>query len=145
VLPDFARYREHMLEVRSLGRLYHSLATDRRAWLQRIHAQLFHHGVPVGGERVIVIAGPCAIESEAQAVETGLSVLEAGATLFRGGAFKPRTSPYSFQGLGEAGLKILAEVRRQTGLPIVTEVMDARDLDVLLDVAVLVGITTAPE
>src|SRR5712691_9039172 len=68
-------------------------------------------GVAVGGRRVAVIAGPCAIESEAQALEVAHAVAKAGATLYRGGAFKPRTSPYSFQGLGEQGLKILAKVR----------------------------------
>src|SRR5262249_56089809 len=81
-------------------------------------------GVLVGGERVVVIGGPCAVESEEQALEVGRAVRQAGATLYRGGAFKPRTSPYSFQGLGEAGLKILAKVREETGLPIVTEGLD---------------------
>jgi len=75
-------------------------------------------GVPVGGPEVVVVAGPCAVESEAQAMEIGHAVRKAGATLYRGGAFKPRTSPYSFQGLGEEGLKILARVREETGLPI---------------------------
>ena len=80
-------------------------------------------GVPVGGERVAVVAGPCAIESEKQALEIAHEVCAAGALLYRGEAFKPRTSPYSFQGLGEPGLKILKKVREETGLPIVTEVL----------------------
>ena len=78
-----------------------------------------------------VIAGPCAIESMEQALETAKAVKEAGAGLFRGGAFKPRTSPYSFQGLGEEGLKILAKVREETGLPIVTEIMDCENCEMV--------------
>src|SRR5215470_5546949 len=92
-------------------------------------------GVPVGGQRVPVVAGPCAIESETQALETGRAVREAGASLYRGGAFKPRTSPYSFQGLGEEGLKILAKVREETGLPIVTEVLDTETTDMVAEYA----------
>ena len=86
-------------------------------------------GVPVGGEKVAVVAGPCAVESEEQALEIAEHVKRAGATLFRGGAFKPRTSPYSFQGLGSEGLRILSKVRRETGLPIVTEVLDTETVD----------------
>ena len=88
--------------------------------------------VEVGGIRVgedfVVIAGPCAVESEDQLVRTAVAVKEAGATMLRGGAFKPRTSPYAFQGLGLKGLKILDKARRETGLPIVTEVIDTRDV-----------------
>jgi 3-deoxy-7-phosphoheptulonate synthase len=80
------------------------------------------------GEDLIVIAGPCAVESEDQMVRTAVAVKEAGATMLRGGAFKPRTSPYAFQGLGLKGLKILDKARRETGLPIVTEVIDTRDV-----------------
>lgn len=79
--------------------------------------------VPVGGNKLAVIAGPCSVESREQLMETAYAVKEAGATMLRGGAYKPRTSPYSFQGLGEEGLKLLAEARQATGLPIVTEVM----------------------
>ena len=90
-------------------------------------------GVPVGGKRLAVVAGPCAIESEAQAMETALIVRDAGAVLYRGGSYKPRTSPYSFQGLGEAGLKILAKVRRETGLPVVTEVLDTETAELVAE------------
>lgn len=79
-------------------------------------------GIVIGGNQVIVMAGPCAVESRTQLLETALAVKEAGGQVLRGGAFKPRTSPYSFQGLGEEGLQILAEAREQTGLPVVTEV-----------------------
>ena len=92
-------------------------------------------GVPVGGSRVAVIAGPCAVESEKQALDIARKVCAAGATLYRGGAFKPRTSPYSFQGLGEPGLKILKKVREETGLPIVTEVLDTDTADLVAEYA----------
>ena len=92
-------------------------------------------GRPIGGPHFSLIAGPCTVESREQVLEAAEAVSEAGATMFRGGAYKPRTSPYAFQGLGQEGLRLLAEAKEQTGLPIVTEVMDARDLDVLLEVA----------
>ncbi len=81
------------------------------------------NGVSIGGPQVIVMAGPCAVESREQLEETAQAVKAAGAQVLRGGAFKPRTSPYSFQGLGDEALRLLAEARAQTGLPIVTEVM----------------------
>ena len=92
-------------------------------------------GVPIGGTRVAVVAGPCAVESEKQALDIAREVCAAGATLYRGGAFKPRTSPYSFQGLGEVGLKILAKVRSETGLPIVTEVLDTESAELVAEYA----------
>ncbi|HEU4401680.1 MAG TPA: 3-deoxy-7-phosphoheptulonate synthase [Candidatus Polarisedimenticolia bacterium] len=92
-------------------------------------------GLPVGGNRLTVIAGPCAVESEAQTLAIARLVKEAGADLFRAGAFKPRTSPYSFQGLGLQGLKILARVREETGLPIVTEAVDEESLAMVEDYA----------
>ena len=89
--------------------------------------------IAVGGERFIVIAGPCAVESQAQFEQTARAVHASGATGLRGGAYKPRTSPYSFQGLGEAGLHILAAVSRSLGLPAVTEVVDAADVAVVAE------------
>jgi len=80
------------------------------------------------GEGLVVIAGPCSVENEGQMVETVRAVKEAGADMLRGGAFKPRTSPYAFQGLGLEGLKLLDKARRETGLPVVTEVLDPRDV-----------------
>jgi 3-deoxy-7-phosphoheptulonate synthase len=82
------------------------------------------NGLSIGGKRLVVMAGPCAIESRDQLLETARAVKEAGACVLRGGAFKPRTSPYSFQGLGEPGLQLLAEAREETGLLVVTEVME---------------------
>ncbi len=90
-------------------------------------------GVPVGGKRLAIVAGPCAIESEAQALEIGHRVKEAGAMLYRGGAYKPRTSPYSFQGLGAEGLRILSRVRAETGLPTITEVLDTETVDLVAE------------
>jgi len=81
------------------------------------------NGVAFGGKRLLVMAGPCAVEDEAQILEAARAVREAGAHILRGGAFKPRSSPYSFQGLGEEGLKLLAQARQETGLPVVTEVI----------------------
>ncbi|PYT11345.1 MAG: 3-deoxy-7-phosphoheptulonate synthase, partial [Acidobacteria bacterium] len=92
-------------------------------------------GRPVGGSRLTIIAGPCAVETEAQTLTIARQVSEAGADLFRGGAFKPRTSPYSFQGLGLQGLKILARVREETRLPIVTEAVDEESLALVEDYA----------
>jgi len=84
------------------------------------------NGVSIGGKQVVVMAGPCAVESREQLLETARAVKEAGAHVLRGGAFKPRTSPYSFQGLGEKGLRLLAQARDETGLPVVTEVTDSQ-------------------
>jgi 3-deoxy-7-phosphoheptulonate synthase len=92
-------------------------------------------GRRVGGEHFAFIAGPCTVETLDQTVTTARAVRDAGASLFRGGAYKPRTSPYSFQGLGQEGLRMLAAGKAESGLPVVTECMDARDLDAVLEVA----------
>ena len=94
-------------------------------------------GVKVGGRNFSVIAGPCSVESEEQLVGIARAVKASGATMLRGGAFKPRTSPYAFQGLGAEGLRILSVARRETGLPIVTELMDFRDIELFNDVDVI--------
>jgi len=88
-------------------------------------------GVKVGGGGVVVIAGPCSVESEEQIMASARAVREAGATMLRGGAFKPRSSPYTFRGMGEQGLQLLAQAREETGLPIVTEVMTPNDVDLV--------------
>jgi 3-deoxy-7-phosphoheptulonate synthase len=94
----------------------------------------------IGAEHFALIAGPCTVESRAQIISCAHAVAAAGATMLRGGAYKPRTSPYAFSGLGQEGLRLLAEARAQTGLPIVTECMDVRDLDDVLAVADVVQI-----
>ena len=91
------------------------------------------NGVQIGGKKIVVMAGPCSVESREMILETAHAVKEAGATILRGGAFKPRSSPYSFQGLGEEGLKYLAEAREQTGLPVITEVMSPEDIELVGD------------
>jgi 3-deoxy-7-phosphoheptulonate synthase len=92
-------------------------------------------GTEIGGSDVVIIAGPCSVEGRDMLAETAKRVRSAGAQGLRGGAFKPRSSPYSFQGLGEEGLKILADVRSETGLPIVTEVMDTRRVELVASYA----------
>ena len=94
------------------------------------------------GQDFAVIAGPCSVESEEQTIETAIKVKEAGANLMRGGAFKPRTSPYSFQGLGIKGLRILEKAKRETGLPIVTEVLDPRDVSWVCEYADILQVGT---
>ncbi|HAH86954.1 MAG TPA: 3-deoxy-7-phosphoheptulonate synthase [Armatimonadetes bacterium] len=89
-------------------------------------------GVTIGGDEIVVMAGPCCVESEEQLLTTARAARKAGARVLRGGAFKPSTSPYSFQGLGEEALKYMAAARDETGMPIITEVMDARDIDLVL-------------
>jgi 3-deoxy-7-phosphoheptulonate synthase len=97
-------------------------------------------GRPMGGEHFALIAGPCTVESREQVLTTARAVAEGGATMLRGGAYKPRTSPYAFQGLGLEGLRLLAEAKARTGLPVVTELMDLRDLDAVLEVADVIQI-----
>jgi 3-deoxy-7-phosphoheptulonate synthase len=99
-------------------------------------------GVPIGPDTLTVIAGPCAVETPEQTLAAALMAKTAGASLLRGGAYKPRSSPYAFQGLGEAGLKILADVRAEVGLPIVTEVVDARDVDLVASYADMLQVGT---
>jgi 3-deoxy-7-phosphoheptulonate synthase len=98
--------------------------------------------VEIGGKEIIVMAGPCAVESEEQIVATAFKVKEVGAKILRGGAFKPRTDPYAFQGLGEDGLKLLAKTRELTGLSIVTEVMDTSEVELVADYADILQIGT---
>jgi len=98
--------------------------------------------VPIGPDTFTLIAGPCAVETPEQTLAAAQMAAAAGATLLRGGAFKPRSSPYAFQGLGEAGLRILADVREETGLPVVTEVVDVHDVEVVAEYADMLQIGT---
>ena len=99
-------------------------------------------GVPIGPGTITLIAGPCSVETPAQTLASALMARAAGASLLRGGAFKPRTSPYAFQGLGAAGLKILADVRTETGMPVVTEVVDPADVDLVCEYADMLQVGT---
>jgi 3-deoxy-7-phosphoheptulonate synthase len=97
-------------------------------------------GKKIGGDHFALIAGPCTVETRDQTLGTADAMLAVGATMFRGGAYKPRTTPYAFQGLGVEGLRLLAEAKERTGLPIVTELMDARDIDAVAEVADVIQI-----
>ena len=142
---------EQDVSVASLGlegqpgvdRVMEILKPYKLASLQMTHGEhtvIDVEGRKIGGEHFALIAGPCTVESRGQTLETASIARAAGATLLRGGAYKPRTSPYAFQGLGAEGLALLAEAKAQTGLPIVTEVMDMRDLELVLEVADVVQI-----
>jgi len=111
-----------------------------REWRAQPTVVSFPGGLTIGGDDVVVMAGPCSVESAGQILEAAYAVRDAGATMLRGGAFKPRSSPYSFQGLGRKGLELLARAREETGLLIVTEAMDADGLDAVADVADLIQI-----
>jgi 3-deoxy-7-phosphoheptulonate synthase len=106
-----------------------------REWKEENTVVPIRDGPAFGGEEVILIAGPCAVESREQMLQSAREVQRRGADLLRGGAFKPRTSPHAFQGLGREGLCYLLEASQQTGLPIVTEIMDTRDLDAVMEIA----------
>src|ERR1700756_3655872 len=99
-------------------------------------------GIEIGGNDFVVMAGPCAVESESQLLQTADAVAEAGARILRGGAYKPRSSPYAFQGLGIEGLKILRKAREATGLAIVTEVMSEQDVELVADYADIMQVGT---
>ena len=99
--------------------------------------------VKIGGNEVVIMAGPCSVESREQIVETAIAVKEAGATVLRGGAFKPRTSPYDFQGMGLKGLELLAEARQVTGLPVITEVMTVETVPMVAEYADILQIGSA--
>jgi len=119
---------DHVVQV---GKPYKLVARELHPALTTVQIG----GAPVGRAGFAMIAGPCAVESREQALVSARAAKEAGATLLRGGAYKPRTSPYAFQGLARDGLAILAECREETGLPIVTEVMEARDVEHVAEVA----------
>lgn len=102
----------------------------------------FENGVKIGGKKIHVMAGPCAIESKELLIQIAEDVKTAGASFIRGGAFKPRTSPYTFQGLGEEGLKYLSDAKNKTGLLVITEVMDPRDIELILPYTDIIQIGT---
>jgi 3-deoxy-7-phosphoheptulonate synthase len=111
-----------------------------REWKEEPTIVRLPGGLSIGGDEVVVIAGPCSVESEQQIMESAVRVKEAGATVLRGGAFKPRTSPYSFQGLGEEGLRLLARARNETGLLIVTEAVDPDGVDLVKEYADIIQV-----
>jgi 3-deoxy-7-phosphoheptulonate synthase len=140
--------REHVanLELEGLPGVDHVVPITRPYKLASLQFKREEYSVldiggrKIGAEHFMMIAGPCTIESRDQMLTAAAAVNDAGAQLLRGGAYKPRTSPYSFQGLGEGGLRLLAEAREETGMPVVTELMDVRDLDAVLEVADVIQI-----
>ncbi|HEX2205188.1 MAG TPA: hypothetical protein VHG91_17890, partial [Longimicrobium sp.] len=111
-----------------------------REWCPEPTVIELENGTRIGGDEVAVMAGPCSVESEAQIVGIAQRLRDAGATVLRGGAFKPRTSPYAFQGMGEEGLRLLALAREETGMAIVTEAIDAESLALVVEYADIVQI-----
>ncbi len=130
VLPeqeDSIRAMEGVEEVMRIIKPFKLASREFRA----ANSSFSVRGNKIGGRKIQVIAGPCAVEGRDILIDIAKKVKRSGASFVRGGAFKPRTSPYSFQGMGEEGLKILKEAREKTGLPVVTELMDPRDMDVI--------------
>ncbi|MEW6769889.1 MAG: 3-deoxy-7-phosphoheptulonate synthase [Bacillota bacterium] len=146
IIGDERRLREAALEVlpgvEQVIPILHPYKAASRSFRAERTIVRVGDGVEIGGARIHVMAGPCAVESREQLLTAAEQVGAAGATILRGGAFKPRTSPYSFQGLGEEGLKILAEARERFGLKIVTEVMDIRTLPVVAKYADIIQLGT---
>lgn len=128
--PEYQEHFEVMPGVESATRISKPYKLASREF-KPADTAIDVNGVQVGGGDFVVMAGPCSVEGRQQILDTAHAVAGSGALLLRGGAFKPRTSPYSFQGLGEEGLDLLAEARAQTGLPVITEVMDPGEVDVV--------------
>src|SRR5881394_1960817 len=132
--PDAMRGVDHVVPILKPYKLASTQVTGGRRSVLDIA------GRPVGGDHFTLIAGPCTVESRDQVLTAAEAVKDAGAAMFRGGAYKPRTSPYAFQGLGGEGLRLLAEAKARTGLPVVTELMDVRDLEAVAEIADVVQI-----
>ena len=126
-----------VLEIIHVSQPYKQVS---REWREEATVVVLDNGTRIGAGDVAVMAGPCSVESEAQIIGIAHRLREAGATILRGGAFKPRTSPYSFQGMGEEGLKLLARAREETGMSIVTEAIDGESLDLVAEYADIVQI-----
>jgi 3-deoxy-7-phosphoheptulonate synthase len=126
-----------VLEVIHVSQPYKQVS---REWREEPTIVTLDNGTRIGGDEVAVMAGPCSVESEAQIVGIARRLRDAGATILRGGAFKPRTSPYAFQGLGEPGLRLLARAREETGMAIVTEAVDSESLELVAEHADIIQI-----
>ena len=141
VFPDLKDMLEVMSGVSDVVRISRPFKLSSREF-HKDDTVVTVNGVKIGDGNVVVMAGPCSVETEEQTVIAAKAVKASGAQILRGGAFKPRSSPYSFRGLGEDGLKILATAKAETGLPIVTELMGIEDMDVLLKYTDIVQIGT---
>lgn len=135
---DVLRSLPFVEEVLIIVKPYHLVAREFRPQGSVVKVD----DVEIGGQKIVLMAGPCSVESYEQVLETAKAVKQAGARILRGGAYKPSTSPYSFQGLGEEGLKILSQVKKELGLLVVTEVMDPRDVEVVSQHADILQIGT---
>jgi 3-deoxy-7-phosphoheptulonate synthase len=133
-VPDLREKLELMPGVEEVIRISRPFKLSSREF-QRENTVIRVGNVSIGGNGLVVMAGPCAAETREQVMSTARVAKEAGATILRGGAFKPSTSPYSFRGLGESGLKILAEAREETGLPLITEVLTPQDVELVVKYA----------
>jgi len=129
--PDEFRYLDGVVEAIAVSRPFKLVSREAKAEDTVLHIR----GATIGGGNFAVMAGPCAVESREQLLEVAVAVRDAGASVLRGGAYKPRTSPYSFQGLRDLGLRYLAEARDATGLPVVTEVKDVETLPMVAEYA----------
>jgi 3-deoxy-7-phosphoheptulonate synthase len=145
IIGDVEALREQPLEalsgvesIKSILKPYKLVSRDTSPERSVINVD----GIEIGGNKIVVIAGPCSVEGEKEVIEHALMVKKAGAKIFRAGAFKPRTSPYSFQGFGVQGLKYLYNAKKETGLPVITEVMDPRDVQVVAEYADILQIGT---
>lgn len=130
------RFQEELQGIESMAGVEHTIQILKPYKLasREVKPQnsvIMADGIPVGGKQIALIAGPCSVESREQICSTAVHVKKAGANMMRGGAFKPRSSPYSFQGLEEDGLKLLAEAKKESGLPIVTEVMNPKEIEMV--------------
>jgi 3-deoxy-7-phosphoheptulonate synthase len=131
-----------VFEVVRVSTPYKLVSHDHHPAMSTVHVGPEGARVPIGPDTFTLIAGPCAVETPEQTLAAAQMAKAAGATLLRGGAYKPRTSPYAFQGLGEAGLRILADVRAETGMPVVTEIVDAHDVELVASYADMLQIGT---
>ncbi len=129
-LQDMFETMPHVESVHRVTKPYKLVSREFRADRSVIDVG---HGVTIGGRELAVMAGPCSIENEEHIVETARAIKAAGANILRGGAFKPRSSPYAFRGLGEDGLKFLSTARSETGMPVITELMSVRDIDAVAE------------
>ena len=139
-LPELQDMFETMSCVESVHRVTKPYRLVSREFKPTSSIITIGNGVTIGGTEIAVMAGPCSIENEDHIVQTAIAVKAAGANILRGGAFKPRSSPYAFRGLGDEGLRHLATARKVTGLPVITELMSLRDIDAVAEVADIIQI-----
>jgi 3-deoxy-7-phosphoheptulonate synthase len=137
-LRDMIEMLPGVVEVIPISKPYKLASRE----FQPIDSEIKIGDITIGGDKIVIMAGPCAVESQEQLITTARAVRQAGADILRGGAFKPSTSPYSFRGMGEEGLKLLAEARTETGMPIITEVLTPHDVELVAKYADILQVGT---